>query len=235
MWVWPSLVWQNKHTLVDFDCGLVYIHSYHQLWRIHCWCVAVQLNVCVWAYKTSSRTMADITECAVYLEEYQEPKHLPCTHTFCLKCLKSLQKKKFITCPLCTKKHKVPPRGVQAFPENQHAVQLVQDRQVRNSFLYKCTMCPHSARCMNSRLFASLNSNLDFIQLIPSNGAGFFYTEKIWTSFWKFVVRVSKQASWVPLQAFRLIFTNSPAQHARKYVIRKNDTTTLWTVALWVW
>ena len=74
--------------------------------------------------------MADITECSVCFEEYTDPKILPCIHTLCLNCLKTLNKGRRITCPMCNAKHKVPERGVQAFPENQHVVQLLIDKQV---------------------------------------------------------------------------------------------------------
>ena len=44
-------------------------------------------------------------ECAVCIEQFQEPKVLPCLHTYCKGCLEKLVKKKgpgyVITCPEC--------------------------------------------------------------------------------------------------------------------------------------
>ena len=74
--------------------------------------------------------MADITECPVCFDEFQEPKLLPCNHTFCLKCLENLDRQNVITSPMCNKEHQVPDRGVIAFTENQHAIQLIADRKV---------------------------------------------------------------------------------------------------------
>ena len=74
--------------------------------------------------------MAEDTECAVCFEEYDTPKLLPCTHTFCLKCLEKLEQNKRIICPTCNKRHKVPDRGAQAFMENPHAVALVTAKKV---------------------------------------------------------------------------------------------------------
>ena len=74
--------------------------------------------------------MADDTECIICLEEYKDPKILPCSHTLCLGCLKRLVKRHKIICPICKKEHQVPENRVEEFPENQHAVYLLAERQV---------------------------------------------------------------------------------------------------------
>ena len=54
--------------------------------------------------------------CSVCLEQFSEPKILPCCHTFCLKCLeKIVSEKAEITCPQCRKTHAVPAGGLQGF------------------------------------------------------------------------------------------------------------------------
>ena len=44
-------------------------------------------------------------ECAVCLDHFQDPKVLPCLHTYCKKCLEKVQKqsdgRSVITCPEC--------------------------------------------------------------------------------------------------------------------------------------
>ena len=60
----------------------------------------------------------DLT-CSVCLEEFKDPKVLPCCHTFCKGCLerileKSGQKESLI-CPQCKAKHRVPVGGTDAF------------------------------------------------------------------------------------------------------------------------
>ena len=34
--------------------------------------------------------MASLVDCALCLEEFKQPKILPCSHTFCLQCLEEL-------------------------------------------------------------------------------------------------------------------------------------------------
>ena len=49
--------------------------------------------------------------CAVCMEQFKEPKVLPCLHTYCKKCLEKLVKKQgseqVITCPECRQDAKV--------------------------------------------------------------------------------------------------------------------------------
>ena len=81
--------------------------------------------------------MADITKCPVCLDEYEDPKLLPCSHTMWRTCLNNLPKssakkgKQQVTCPICNFNHKVPERGLTAFPDNQAMIQLIANKQVR--------------------------------------------------------------------------------------------------------
>ena len=49
--------------------------------------------------------------CAVCMEQFKEPKVLPCLHTYCKQCLEKLVKKQeadhVITCPECRQDTKV--------------------------------------------------------------------------------------------------------------------------------
>ncbi len=54
--------------------------------------------------------MASLTDCALCLEPFTEPKQLPCTHTFCLQCLEQLvrlQPQNSFPCPECRARIKV--------------------------------------------------------------------------------------------------------------------------------
>ena len=77
--------------------------------------------------------MADITECPVCFEEFEDPKLLPCNHTLCLECLENVRKEKSLTCPMCNSKHDVPDTGVVAFSDNPHVTQLIANRKVGRS------------------------------------------------------------------------------------------------------
>ena len=71
------------------------------------------------------------TVCPVCLDEFDKPKLLSCTHSYCLKCLERLamDRKNFL-CPQCKIEHTVPKRGVAAFRDDQTMVQLIDARKV---------------------------------------------------------------------------------------------------------
>ena len=46
--------------------------------------------------------MRQKTECAVCFKIFNEPRILPCLHTFCLGCIDRIRKNSVITCPYCT-------------------------------------------------------------------------------------------------------------------------------------
>ena len=58
-------------------------------------------------------TIGEKLECAVYLEQYKEPKVLPCLHSYCRGCLEKLEQRvggKYSTvkCPECQDETEVP-------------------------------------------------------------------------------------------------------------------------------
>lgn len=66
--------------------------------------------------------VSNLTKCPICLENFDQPKSLPCLHTFCLKCLKNLcrnmrpgQKK---ACPKCRREFQIPGNGVEDLPLN---------------------------------------------------------------------------------------------------------------------
>ena len=71
-----------------------------------------------------------LTKCSICLENFDQPRSLPCLHTFCLKCLRTLcqnvrpgQKK---SCPKCRKEFQIPGRGVEELPLNFDMVALLE-------------------------------------------------------------------------------------------------------------
>ena len=79
-----------------------------------------------------SSGLLDRVSCQVCMNKYDYdvhvPKLLPCEHTFCLVCLKSLSTSVYkaddIECPLCRAKHSVPPRG---FITNRTALDVIDE------------------------------------------------------------------------------------------------------------
>lgn len=90
----------------------------------------------------------ELTECPICACVYEDPRLLPCQHTFCRRCLEKLHasdingsrtdpaKSKLsaagtrsrpveISCPLCRQSASVPPDGVGAFPANEYIDRLL--------------------------------------------------------------------------------------------------------------
>ena len=61
--------------------------------------------------RSVSEKLTEHFECLVCMEQFKEPKVLPCLHTFCMTCLQKLLKKQgadhVITCPECRQDVKV--------------------------------------------------------------------------------------------------------------------------------
>ena len=98
----------------------------------------LKLMSCAWAighYKKdgcfeitdNKKTMAEMSmdplkkleeqlTCPICLEQYRNPKTLPCHHSFCLDCLEEMVKRKthkqVISCPTCRKRYRVPSDGL---------------------------------------------------------------------------------------------------------------------------
>ncbi|MCG8623704.1 MAG: hypothetical protein MJE68_17135, partial [Proteobacteria bacterium] len=57
--------------------------------------------------------------CSICLSRYNQPKILPCLHSYCKGCLEVMLKKsreeKKITCPQCKVVHELPPEGIDGF------------------------------------------------------------------------------------------------------------------------
>ena len=72
---------------------------------------------------TQSQSLAEGVDkeltCAICLSRYNQPKILPCLHSYCKGCLEVMLKKsreeKKITCPQCKVVHELPPQGIDGF------------------------------------------------------------------------------------------------------------------------
>ena len=66
-----------------------------------------------------SKQHQDLTQCGICLSTQQEPKSLPCLHSYCLECLTQWAKDKpKVRCPVCLQEFVIPSGGVKAFRTN---------------------------------------------------------------------------------------------------------------------
>ena len=76
-------------------------------------------------------TGKDELKCGICLELFQDPRSLPCLHTFCRECIqRSLNETDHsLKCPVCRAKHEVNEEGAGLLPVNQYALQELQQRR----------------------------------------------------------------------------------------------------------
>ena len=65
----------------------------------------------------SEQFLKDLTECAICLDTYDDPRVLPaCAHRYCHGCLQGLATRFTIKCPECRAQSRIPPGGIDALP-----------------------------------------------------------------------------------------------------------------------
>ena len=93
----------------------------------------------------ASLVIEDDLKCATCLELFQDPRSLPCLHTFCLECIKrTINGSNTFKCPLCRAVHKLSEEKAELLPVDQYAVQelpLKRLQQSEASSMRKCQSC----------------------------------------------------------------------------------------------
>jgi len=86
---------------------------------------------------TASSVKADLTTRSICQDMFDNPKLLPCLHTFCLKCLQRYFKDKClgdeVPCPICRKEFEIPSNGLDSLRHHFFVQQLVDVRKVESS------------------------------------------------------------------------------------------------------
>ena len=84
---------------------------------------------------TAASLTTDVTTCPICIDLFDNPKSLPCLHTFCLKCLQGYFKDKCVgdegPCPVCRKGFLIPSDGLDGLQHNFFIQQLVDVRRVQ--------------------------------------------------------------------------------------------------------
>ncbi|XP_072018692.1 uncharacterized protein [Amphiura filiformis] len=111
----------------------------------------------------------DLTMCSICLSTNEQPKALPCLHTYCFKCLSAWAKSTSttVTCPICRKVWTLPADGVAGLESNFLVTKLKDRKTVHKKLASKdckipCTGCEESdqpaiARCVECDDFLCKN------------------------------------------------------------------------------
>jgi len=89
----------------------------------------------------------DLTTCPICLEVFDDPKSLPCLHSFCLKCLQGQFKDKSIGddvhCPACTENFEIPAEGLDGLRHKFFIQKLIDVRKVSSEEFHEvpCVVC----------------------------------------------------------------------------------------------
>lgn len=95
----------------------------------------------------------DFMTCGVCFESYNQitspqirehkPKLLPCSHTYCLACLKSIGRDpgNKITCPVCQSKLELPVASVTNLPDNRYVIHMIEVDNEEKAKQSRCSTC----------------------------------------------------------------------------------------------
>ena len=112
------------------------------------------------AAKEVKKTTVNLT-CPICYQLFNNPKYLPCHHSYCEQCLEKMQVQSKIVCPECRKEAIVPAGGVKDLPNNffinRMVDELVLKRKVEGEEEVKCDECdedePVVAYCPECNMF----------------------------------------------------------------------------------
>jgi len=126
---------------------------------------------------TAASVTIELTTCSICLEELDNPRSLPCLHTFCLKCLQGYFKDNHpgdeIGCPMCRKVFQIPSAGLTGFPHNFIIQSLIDDKQVSSEEVHgdPCVVCLEESDGSSERK-AGDQMEQELIQLQAHPGTG---------------------------------------------------------------
>ena len=112
------------------------------------------------AAKEVKKATVNLT-CPICYQLFNNPKYLPCHHSYCEQCLEKMQVQSKIICPECRKEATIPAGGVKDLPNNffinRMVDELVLKRKVEGEEEVKCDECdedePVVAYCPECNMF----------------------------------------------------------------------------------
>ena len=140
-------------------------------------------------YDSNWKKVRQEVTCAICLQLLDDPKSMPCLHTYCKKCLMEALVKRphdpdiprdrpAINCPLCRAEVTLPDKGIEGLPSNFSATRLVETVQLQDKFeqnkTQKCDSCIEGdaiASCCECGGFFLCKSCLSVHKKLPSTKA----------------------------------------------------------------
>ena len=107
------------------------------------------------------KKVTDFLTCPVCHETFDNPKYLPCHHTYCMVCIKRLIKDFRVKCPECCKEYRIATGGAEDLPSNFFIYRLVDEitilQKVKGDEEISCDKCKKKKQavsyCMNCGIF----------------------------------------------------------------------------------
>lgn len=101
--------------------------------------------------------LKDILECPACTEVYDDPRSLPCVHTFCMKCMEKYTGNKtpgsLVPCPVCRMEFTLPESGITGLPKNIFVENLLHLKS--RGLQHLCEVCCSSDESSNAKALAT--------------------------------------------------------------------------------
>jgi len=114
--------WEPTHVCCQ-SCSCVY-----WCFRKYCHSNAMTSSPAVDSLK---RQFDDVTKCPICLDEFTDPRLLPCVHTYCFRCIREWFKVRHVgdrtPCPLCRNDFDITEQGLDNLPKNISVVKATTD------------------------------------------------------------------------------------------------------------
>jgi len=97
----------------------------------------------------SQKQRYDVTECVICADVYNDPRQLPCLHTFCMACIEGWRRDKrdgdTLTCPLCRRKFTFSDCGLATLPKDRFIGKMLMVRRLTSQVAshLQCDSCRH--------------------------------------------------------------------------------------------
>lgn len=102
-----------------------------------------------------ARQVSHITKCPICMEDFNNPRSLPCLHSLCLRCIHGLcranQPGTSANCPMCRKKFTIPPDGPGGFPVNFFLQELIETKRASDI----CEVCSTDQNLVQATSFCN--------------------------------------------------------------------------------